>query len=163
MRTARAMTKAAKATVAEATRTTATTVTAVAMVAMVATMTPNGNKDNEDGICRRQQWRDINRRSKSAGKCNRQLISRGGRGLLNSRGRATPAHGVPGNAASSGTVEAATVSIAGGGAAPARCGGFVGAYKLTALWVGCLAHHAHLSPFVGVGAGLTGPVSIGKD
>ena len=70
MRTARAMTKAAKATVAEATRTTATTVTAVAMVAMVATMTPNGNKDNEDGICRRQQWRDINRRSKSAGKRN---------------------------------------------------------------------------------------------
>jgi hypothetical protein len=32
-----------------------------------------------------------------------------------------------------------------------------------ALRVGCLAHHARLSPFVGVGAGLTGSVGIGKD
>ena len=32
-----------------------------------------------------------------------------------------------------------------------------------ALRAGCLVHHTHLSPFVGVGAGLTGPVGIGKD
>jgi hypothetical protein len=57
--------------VAGATRTTATMVT-------TATMTPNGDKDNDDGICRRQQRRKIMRRSKSAGKCDRQLISLGG-------------------------------------------------------------------------------------
>jgi hypothetical protein len=67
--TARAMTQAARATVAGATRTTA---------AMAATRTPYGNKDNEDGISRRQQRRDIIHRSKSAGKRDRQLISRGG-------------------------------------------------------------------------------------
>ena len=67
------------------------------------------------------------------------------------------ARGVPGNAAGSGSVDAAAISIAGGGAAPACGGGFVGATTM-ALWVGCLAHHARLSPFgfVGVGAGLTG-------
>ena len=32
-----------------------------------------------------------------------------------------------------------------------------------ALRVGCLARHAHLSPFVGVSAGITGLVGIGKD
>ncbi len=32
-----------------------------------------------------------------------------------------------------------------------------------ALRAGCLTHHARLSPFVGVGAGHTGPVGIGKD
>ena len=35
--------------------------------------------------------------------------------------------GVPANPASSGSVEATAISIAGGGAAPARGGGFVGA------------------------------------
>jgi hypothetical protein len=156
----------ARATVAGATRTTSTRVTTVTTAAMAASMTPNGDKDNKDGICRRQQRRDIICRSKSAGKCNRQLISRGGHGLLNSRGsRAAPARGVPGNAAGSGTVKAAAVSIAGGGAAPAprswlrlRWG-----HKLMALRAGCLAHHTRLSPFIGVGAGITGPVSIGKD
>jgi hypothetical protein len=64
--TARAMTKAARATVAGATRT---------MGATAATRTPYGNKDNEDGISRRQQRRDIIRRSKSAEKRDRQLIS----------------------------------------------------------------------------------------
>jgi hypothetical protein len=43
-----------------------------------ATMTPNGNKDNEDGICRHQQRKDIICRSKSVRKHDRQLISRGG-------------------------------------------------------------------------------------
>jgi hypothetical protein len=32
-----------------------------------------------------------------------------------------------------------------------------------ALWAGCLTQHAHISPFVGVGTGHTGPVGIGKD
>ena len=51
--TARAMTKAARAaTVAGDTRTTATLVTTAATA---VTMTPNDDKDNEDGICRRQQ------------------------------------------------------------------------------------------------------------
>jgi len=85
--TARATTIAASATVAGATRMTATmmmtaataaTAAKAATAATAATMTPNGNSDNEDGICRRQQCRDIIRRSKSAGKCNRQLISQGG-------------------------------------------------------------------------------------
>jgi len=73
--TARATTKAARATVAGATRTTATMVTTTATAATAATMTPNGDKVNNDGICRHQQPRDIIRRSKSAGKRNRQLIS----------------------------------------------------------------------------------------
>ena len=34
---------------------------------------------------------------------------------------------------------------------------------LRSLRAGCLAHHTRLSPFVGVGAGLTSPVGIGKD
>ena len=34
---------------------------------------------------------------------------------------------------------------------------------LRSLRAGCLAHDACLSPFVGVGAGLTSPVGIGKD
>jgi hypothetical protein len=72
--TARVMAKAARAT-----RTTTRMVTtAAAAAAAAATMTPNGDKDNEDGICRRQQCRDIIRRSKSTGKHDRQLISRGG-------------------------------------------------------------------------------------
>ena len=140
----------ARATVAGAMRTTATMVTTAMTAAMAATMTPNGDKDNKDGICRRQQRRDIIHMSKSAGKCNRQLISQGGRGLLNSRGsRADPARGVPGNAAGSGTVEAAAVSIAGGGAAPAPrswrrlCWG----HKLMALWAGCLAHGTSRTSF----------------
>ncbi len=70
--TVRATTKAARATVEGATR---TTVTMAATVAMAATMTPNGDKDNKDGTCRRQQCRDIIGRSKSAGKRDRQLIS----------------------------------------------------------------------------------------
>ena len=37
------------------------------------------------------------------------------------------------------------------------------AASLMALRAGCLARHARLSPFVGVGAGLTSPVGIGKD
>jgi hypothetical protein len=73
--TARATTKAARATAAGATRTTATMMT---MAETAATMTPNGDKDNEDGICRRHQRRDIIHRSKSAGKRDRQLISRDG-------------------------------------------------------------------------------------
>ena len=49
--TARATAKAARAaTVAGAMKTTVTVTTA----AMAATMTQNGNKDNKDGICRRQ-------------------------------------------------------------------------------------------------------------
>jgi hypothetical protein len=59
---------------------------------------------------------DIIHRSKSAGKRNRQLISQGGPGHLNSRGsRAAPTRGVPGNTAGIGTVETAAVSIAEGG------------------------------------------------
>ena len=73
--TARAMMKAARATVTGATRTTATMVT---MVATAATVEPNCDKDNEDGICCRQQHRDNISRSKSARKRDRQLISRGG-------------------------------------------------------------------------------------
>jgi hypothetical protein len=74
--TARATMKAARAaTVAGATR---MTVTMVTTVATAATMTPNGDKYNEEGICRRQQRRDIICRSKSARKHDRQLISRGG-------------------------------------------------------------------------------------
>ena len=70
--TARATTKAAREMGAGSTsRTTTTTATAVT----AATMTPNGDKDNENGICRRQERRDIIRRSKSASKRNRQLIS----------------------------------------------------------------------------------------
>ncbi len=62
---ARAMTKAARAaTVAGDTRTTAMLVTTAATA---ATMTPNGDKDNEDGICRHQQCRDIIRRSRVRG------------------------------------------------------------------------------------------------
>jgi hypothetical protein len=53
----------------------ATMVTTAMTAATAATMTPNGDKDNKDGICRRQQRRDIIHTSKSAGKCNRQLIS----------------------------------------------------------------------------------------
>ena len=93
---------AARAMVAGAMRTTATLMAMTATAATAATMMPNGDKDNEDGICRPQQHRDIIRRSKSAGKCDRQLISRGG--------------------------------------------------------MSCTS-----SPFVGVGAGLTIPVGIGKD
>ena len=70
--------------------------------------------------------------------------------------------GVPANPASSGSVEATAISIAGGGAAPARGGGFIGATNLV-LRAGCLARHARLSPFLGGGAGHTGPVGIGKD
>ena len=70
--TARATTKAARATVAGTMR------TMVTMVTMVTMITPNGNKENKDGISRRQQCRDIICRSKSAGKRDRQLISRGG-------------------------------------------------------------------------------------
>jgi hypothetical protein len=88
--TARAMTKVARATVAGATKMMVTMVTTATTAAMATTKTPNGDKDNEDGICRRQQCRDSIHRSKSAGKCNRQLISQGGHGLLNSRGRASP-------------------------------------------------------------------------
>ncbi len=66
-----ATTKAARATVAEAMR---TTVMMVTMAATVATITPNGDKDNKDGIPHRQQCRGIIRRSKSAGKRDRQLI-----------------------------------------------------------------------------------------
>jgi len=110
-------------------------------------MMPNGNKDNEDGICCHQQRRDIVRRGKNAGKGNRQLISQGGRGLLNSarRWRSPLARGVPGNAAGSGSVEAAAVSIAGGGAAPTSGGGFVGA---TNLWRfgGGVWHVVHIFP-----------------
>ena len=73
--TARVMTKAARATAAGATMTTATMMTTAAMAAK---MMPNGDKDNEDGICRRQQCMDIIHRSKSAGKRDRQLISRDG-------------------------------------------------------------------------------------
>ena len=63
--TVRAMTKAARAaTVAGDTRTTATLVTTAATA---ATMMPNGDKDNEDGICRRQQRWDIIRRSRVPG------------------------------------------------------------------------------------------------
>ena len=58
--TARATMKAARAMVAGAT---------------AVTMLPNSDKDNEDGICHHQQCRDIICRSKSVGKCNRQLIS----------------------------------------------------------------------------------------
>ncbi len=54
--TARAMTKAARATVAGATR---TTVMMVTMAATAATITPNGDKDNGDGISRRQHYRGI--------------------------------------------------------------------------------------------------------
>ena len=90
MTTARAMTKAARVTVAGATRTTVMTVTTAMTAAKATTKTPNGDKDNEDGICRHQQCRDIIHRSKSAGKCNRQLISQGDRGLLNSKERASP-------------------------------------------------------------------------
>jgi len=50
--TVRATTKAARAAVAGAMRTTATTVT-TAMAATAATMMPNGDRDNEDGICHR--------------------------------------------------------------------------------------------------------------
>ena len=72
--TARATTKAARAaTVAGATRMTAMMVMTAATAA--ATMTPNGDKDNEDGICRRQQCKDIICRSKSARKRDQQLIS----------------------------------------------------------------------------------------
>ncbi len=70
--TARAMMKAERAMVAGATRTTAMMMT---MAAMAATITPNGDKDNEDGISHRQQCRVIIRRSKSAGKHDRQLMS----------------------------------------------------------------------------------------
>ena len=74
--TARATTKAARAAmVAGATRRMATM---VMTAAMAATITPNGDKDNEDGISRRQQRKDIIHRIKSAGKCDRQLISPGG-------------------------------------------------------------------------------------
>jgi hypothetical protein len=73
---ARVMTKAARvAMVAVATR---TTVTMVKTAATAATMMPNADKDNEDGIYCRQQPRDIICRSKSAGKHDWQLISRGG-------------------------------------------------------------------------------------
>ena len=54
--TARAMTKAAGATVAGATRMTATTVMMMAMAATVATMTPNGDKHNNQ-ILSQHQWR----------------------------------------------------------------------------------------------------------
>ena len=46
----------------------------VKMAATAAMITPNGNKDNKDGISRRQHCRDIISRSKSAGKRDRQLI-----------------------------------------------------------------------------------------
>ncbi len=72
--TARATTKAARVMVAGATRTMATMVMMAATTATVAAMTPNGNKDNDDGIYHRQQCRDIIRSSKSAGKRDRQLI-----------------------------------------------------------------------------------------
>ncbi len=76
MTTAKAAAKVARgAKVVGATRTMATMATTAATA---ATMTPNGDKENEDGIWRRQQCRDIIHRSKRAGKCNRQLISRGG-------------------------------------------------------------------------------------
>jgi len=52
----------------------ATMVMMAATTATVAAMTPNGNKDNDDGIYHRQQCRDIIRSSKSAGKRDRQLI-----------------------------------------------------------------------------------------
>ena len=77
--TARATMKAARAMVAGATRTTSMKMTTTATMATAATMTPNDDKDNEDGICNSQQRRDIIRRSKSAGKRDRQLISRGGK------------------------------------------------------------------------------------
>ncbi len=73
--TARVPTKAARATVAGATRTTGTIMMTTATAATATTMTQNGNKDNKDGICCHQQCRDIIRRSKSAGKRDRQLIS----------------------------------------------------------------------------------------
>jgi hypothetical protein len=77
----------------------------------------------------------VARGSWRAGKRGRQRISRGGR-RLNSRGRGCPRSW-----------------------RRLRLGN-----KLMALWAGCLARHARLSPFVGVGAGLiTGPVGIGKD
>ena len=59
--TARTTTKAAaaRAMVAGAMRTTATLMAMTATAATAATMMPNGDKDNEDGICRRQQRRDI--------------------------------------------------------------------------------------------------------
>ena len=90
MTTVRVTMKAARATVAGATRTTATMVTTAATVATAATMTPNGGKNYKDGICRHQQRRDIIHRSKSAGKRDQQLISQGGRGLLNSAHRGSP-------------------------------------------------------------------------
>ncbi len=67
-----AMTNAARATVAGATR---TTVMMVTMAATATIITPNGDKNNKDGISRCQQRRDIIRRSKSAGKRDRPLIS----------------------------------------------------------------------------------------
>jgi hypothetical protein len=96
---------------------------------------------------------------------DRQLISQGGRGLLNSACRGSPplARGVPGNTAGRGSVEAAAVSIAGGGPPPARGGGFVGATNLWCFGRG-VWHVTHVfPPFWGVSPGLTGPVSIGKD
>jgi len=78
--TAKAMAKAARAAVAGATRKMVTMAATAAMTAAAtaATMKPNSNKDNEDGICCRQQCRDIIHRSKSAGKRAQLLISRGG-------------------------------------------------------------------------------------
>ena len=80
--TGRVTMKAAMGTVAGAMRTLVTmvmtaaaTAARVGTAAMAATMTPNGDKDNKDGICRRQQCRDIICRSKSARKRDWQLIS----------------------------------------------------------------------------------------
>ena len=69
--TARATTKAARATVSGEMRMMVT----AAMAAMAAMMMPNGDKDNDDGICCHQQCRDKICRNKSAGKRDRQLIS----------------------------------------------------------------------------------------
>ncbi len=156
--TARVRMKAARATVAGATRTTATTVTMAATAAMAATMTPNSGKFYKDGICRRQQCRDIIHRSKSAGKRDRQLISQGGHVLLNSARRGSP----PPCSWRAGKHGQQQISR-GGRRLNSR-----GRSRPRSWWrlcwgAGCLAHHAHVSPFVGVGAGLTGPVGIGKD
>ena len=144
--TARATAKLARVMVAGASRTTATTVTT--MAAMAARMTPNGNKDNEDGICRHQQHRDIICRSKSAGKRSRQLISQDGHRLLNSRRQPPLDRGVLGNAAGgSGSVKAVAVSIAGGCAASARGGGFAGATNLWRFGRG-VWHVTHVFPLL---------------
>ena len=107
---------------------------------------------------------------KNAGKRDRQQISRGGRGLLNCRGGGPLALLVARGSWRAGKRGRQRISRGGrrlnsrGRGCPRSWRRLRSGNKLMALWAGCLARHARLSPFVGVGAGLTtGPVGIGKD